>query len=704
MRRWRLNLWARRFGAGVLLAVLAVVEIWANSRPFTAPISPGKPVPLAGPLEPEPRRVVAGRVSVGRCVLPPLGEENALSNTALAVGPLSAKFEHRAIGFDLSPNNPKRSVMATSGNPTNTARLWDVQSGRSLLTLSGHTGFVSSATFSRDGALIATASQDGTARLWDRATGRTTAVLRSLDGPVFGAVFSPDGTRVATWGPDGTILLWDARSGEQLLTLKGHSDQVTSLAFTADGRRMVSGSVDTKVIVWDTESGAAEMRLKAAWQPVLGVAVSNDGRMIATVIRGTNVRIWNFVTGDLQAEIKGTAAAYTLAFSPEGDRLVTTEIGALKTWDVRTGRLLATMTGHTMAPFALAFSANGGQIVTGSLDETVRVWSPATGDLVGTFDGPRNWVRIASASPDGTRVAIGFDQRSPFLAKHAIRLLGGAAPGQRFDVQLDGGAAWYLAFSPDGSRFATSEQGTISVRDAVSGAVTGRIDAENGRASQPAGQLLFDQAGGQIAFVAGPAVQVSDTRTGVLRHKLTVQLRKEYPILRQSQPVFLSGGGTAFSPDGRFLMSGTDLAGPVLWDLAADGAPKRFDGSDHMYPVTVAGFSGNGARVTAGNPARVWNTTTGELVGKLGGASSSERTAWRPGVLARAVAMDESGRRLLTLTDDGARLWSEDDGWQTAAIVETGPDEIVGGVAWSVHFEPLVVTCRLVPMAAGGVP
>lgn len=60
---------------------------------------------------------------------------------------------------------------------------------------------------SPDGALVATASLDGTAKLWDLATGREVLTLFGHDGPVNTVAFSPDGRFLATASGDGTVAL-----------------------------------------------------------------------------------------------------------------------------------------------------------------------------------------------------------------------------------------------------------------------------------------------------------------------------------------------------------------------------------------------------------------------------------------------------------------------------------------------------------------
>ena len=89
-----------------------------------------------------------------------------------------------------------------------TARLWEAESGKLLVTFKGHTDSVQSAVFSADGRRVLTASLDKTARLWEADSGKLLATFRDT-GWVSSAVFSPDGRRVLTVS-DKTARLWEA--------------------------------------------------------------------------------------------------------------------------------------------------------------------------------------------------------------------------------------------------------------------------------------------------------------------------------------------------------------------------------------------------------------------------------------------------------------------------------------------------------------
>ena len=120
-----------------------------------------------------------------------------------------------------------------------------------LLTLEGHAGYVSSASFSPDGSRIVTGSADKTAKLWDARSGAEILTLAGHSGQVSSAGFSPDGSRVVTGSLDKTAKVWDAKSGTEVVTLKGHTAVVRSASFSRDGSRLVTGSSDKTAKVWD---------------------------------------------------------------------------------------------------------------------------------------------------------------------------------------------------------------------------------------------------------------------------------------------------------------------------------------------------------------------------------------------------------------------------------------------------------------------
>ena len=154
--------------------------------------------------------------------------------------------------------SPDGKSLASGGDDS--VRLWDVEKGVARATLRGHKKGVESVAFSGDGRRLASGSFDDTAKVWDVATGRLLATLE-CDEPVLAVAASADGKLVATaaarWGggfydqAPAEVRVWDVAAGRATITLPEQPGQVFGLAFTPDGKSLVTAGLSGVVAVWE---------------------------------------------------------------------------------------------------------------------------------------------------------------------------------------------------------------------------------------------------------------------------------------------------------------------------------------------------------------------------------------------------------------------------------------------------------------------
>jgi WD40 repeat protein len=118
-----------------------------------------------------------------------------------------------------SPNG--KYVLA--GCPDKTMTLWDVSSGKNIMTFYGHTDWVTSVAFSPDGKYALSGSSDNTVKLWDVLSGQE---IRTFQGQaqVLKVIFNHDGRYVLSSDSGGAITLWDSATGSELAKMISFDD------------------------------------------------------------------------------------------------------------------------------------------------------------------------------------------------------------------------------------------------------------------------------------------------------------------------------------------------------------------------------------------------------------------------------------------------------------------------------------------------
>lgn len=141
----------------------------------------------------------------------------ALKEGQATLPPQLAEIFGATAGGGALASGPDGKSFAT-GHADGTVRLWDVGTGKPLLTFNAHHDLVTGIAYSPDGRRLLTASLDKTARVWDLATGKPIgpSFMGHTDG-LIGAAFSRDGQSILTRSQDGTVIVWSTTDGRLLL-------------------------------------------------------------------------------------------------------------------------------------------------------------------------------------------------------------------------------------------------------------------------------------------------------------------------------------------------------------------------------------------------------------------------------------------------------------------------------------------------------
>jgi WD40 repeat protein len=348
--------------------------------------------------------------------------------------------------------------------------VWDVATGQERSRLPGKQR-VFCLALSADGKTLAVGGADAQIDLWDVATGKP---LLTFDGPrgrIFCAVFSPDGKVLATGGDDPAIRLWRTDTWQEIGQLAGHRSYLRWLTFSPDGKFLAGVGGDHAVRVWDLATG----RQVHAWVDhelggINAVTFSPDSTMVAATWHG--VTVWEVASGkelqrfDRREEEPRTAQA--VAFSPDGRALAVGGYKTIHLCDPRTGKVLRLFEPQKATVNTLAFSADGKILFSGGPDKQVHCWEVATGMERCALTGHQMSIRSLALSPAGRLLASasgGWRDHDDDSAR-----VWDVATGQelrRFTAHR--GTVAFVAFSPDGKTLATaSEDTTVLLWDVAS--------------------------------------------------------------------------------------------------------------------------------------------------------------------------------------------------------------------------------------------
>jgi len=512
--------------------------------------------------------------------------------------------------------------------------------------LEGHSSFVNSVSFSRDGNTLATGSYDKTVRLWNRDGQPLLSPLKGHIDAVMGVSASPDGTKIASVSRDRTLKLWDTKTGQLLQDINpAHENAILYVAFNSAGTMLATSSEDKTIRLWKVQDNTIQL-LPASFSPhtspVRVVAFSVDGKTIASGTDDGQVLLWNLQGKLLRPPIPAYKGGNCTAISFNHDGTFATSgkengFGVVKLWD-HTGRLIHKYPGSRAGFLSVQFSPEGTLIAATDSAGTIRLWQ-SNGTELARF-ARRNASRTNSVSfGQNGLLAIGSNDNSVELWRIEspwLTLL------QGHTTKVQGVAV----NATDGTIATTSEDGTV-------------------RLWSPQGQQIWMQSHDKaqvirVSFHPRQNMVVSADDEGVVNFWNTKTGNLLRPSLHAHSQVIYS---VSFSPDGRVMATTSGDKTAKLWTLNNLSKPIIIPHKDAVYS---ASFNAIGVLATSSADGTVsfWDKT-----------GHSIRSPLQTNTSVSAIAFSPQGS-LLALGDEkgSVKLWDEkgdqlrEIGRHTAAI------------------------------------
>ncbi len=461
--------------------------------------------------------------------------------------------------------------------------------------------------------------------------------------PIEAIAYSPDDSIVAACDDFGFLKLWNAQTGEEIAAVKASESNIMSLAFSPDGQSLITGGADGVGRIWNVSRLTVSQTLKSHSSQIRGVAYSSRGNLVATGALDPSVRIWNPADGTLVREItQGVGEVACVAFSPDETLLA---VGyhhpfSASIFAVETGKLVATLEGHTSSILTAAFNPAGTRLITSGYDATIKCWDAGTWQELRVMSGA-NLTGVAAIrySPDGKTIAAGvgdgrvdfYDAESGSFRKtltcddQGVATLSFSHDGKRLAVAGSGQVVriWDLetqteiyqpaapilcfAASPDGRWLALGKRdGSVDVWDVAAGRKAGSLKGSARRVAE----IAFSPDGLLLATAGDTgesAIRVWDVASGDVKH--VIQGHRAY------------AAGMAFSPDGLTLASASHDGAVRLWNMESGGLVQTLQPKGP--PPICAAFSADGKTLAAGHvrdgvtvpvmtPVRLWDVARGK--------------------------------------------------------------------------------------------
>ncbi|MDB5386753.1 MAG: WD40-repeat containing protein, partial [Planctomycetaceae bacterium] len=320
-----------------------------------------------------------------------------------------------------SEETPGPELLLRRSTQDHRVRLWDIQTGKELLSIHGRRTHAPRVQFLASDAEVLTGSGDGYFRSWSLKLpqpvppvlkGAPAHVFNDLAFPVSSLAVTADGQLALGGGGDVTapnypVQVWDLKDCRQIGHFDSHTSPVTGLTTDPSSDDVISASRDGAVFSWNAKTQVAET--SRVHRPAQIVQYSHDGKSV--LCGGETILEYRSLAAlrDVWSMNFGRPGLLGLSQDGLGRQVFTCNKGdsGVRLWNVKSGRTEGVLQAHRSQVTCVAAASYGKVVVSGGDDGTVRVWDKVKRRQEHCFETESGPIHCVAVSNDGRRALSG---------------------------------------------------------------------------------------------------------------------------------------------------------------------------------------------------------------------------------------------------------------------------------------------------------
>ncbi|MYA69427.1 hypothetical protein F4009_23355 [Candidatus Poribacteria bacterium] len=482
--------------------------------------------------------------------------------------------------------------------------------------------------FSPDSNLFAFVSSPDTVTISDLNTGKDVTQLTGHTAPVHTLLFSPCGQYLASASLGATVQMWNIQNESLAMMPTTYEGNRVRLAYTADETLRIADVHGKKIVIWDASKGERLDVFETAEYTGRASRFSSDGTQFAICSTRGDVQIWKEGTPSavtLFSRFKSTAES--VVFLQNGSTLISNHWGTTGKvfWNVasrETQRIFPPLTGRTsFFQKGMTLSPCEELLAVDTSDANIEIWHIPSETLI---------AELTEHEKHGHRITLAFSPTGKYLVSAGANeayVWDVALWEKRYSLTEQTGSVVDIAFHPDGKLFVTSSRdGTVRLWNVETGEqitplpLPDTLEDATGYRGEPeeiervinGGNLQWKSHQHIESIVFSPCGTLIAGGLGTwLAAGLTNEIRLWDTATLETQMIILPSQGTirpwalAFSPCGRYLVSGAwwcrglDKAPIRIWEVATGEHIHTFWA--HSTDVQDIAFSPDGTLLASGS-------------------------------------------------------------------------------------------------------